>query len=133
MERRVGDAVGTSADRPADDLAGNGDPHQMDCVDLATNLTSYLLILERHKLLRHHTVGPVFVKENPLRGMSGWPHYASILIETKSGQQYAVDGWLLASGAPPEIVETQKWYIDDSDILFGKTGPVIAASERQGS
>ncbi len=57
MERRVGDAVGTSADRPGDDLSGNGDPTQMDCVDVATNMTSYLLILERHKLLRHHTVG----------------------------------------------------------------------------
>ena len=39
-------------------LAGNGDPTQMDCVDIATNLTSYLLVLERHKLLRHHSVGP---------------------------------------------------------------------------
>ena len=44
MERRVGDATGTSADRPADDLEGNGDPTQMDCVDVATNLTSYLLV-----------------------------------------------------------------------------------------
>ncbi len=127
MERRVGDAIGTSADRPADDLEGNGDPTQMDCVDIATNLTSYLLILERHKLLRHHSVGPVFTKEDWRRGFSGWPHYAAILVESKSGQQYAVDGWLLASGKPPEIVETQKWYIDDSDILFGKKGPVTAA------
>ena len=46
-QHHVGDVVGTSADRPADDLAGNGDPTQMDCVDVATNLTSYLLILER--------------------------------------------------------------------------------------
>ncbi len=121
MERRVGDEVGTSADRPADDMAGNGDPTQMDCVDIATNLTSYLIILDRHKLLRHHSVGPVITKEDWLRGFSGWPHYAAILKENKTGQQYAVDGWLLASGKPPEIVETQKWYIDDSDILFGKT------------
>src|ERR1700693_5035582 len=59
MERRVGDVVGTSADRPGDDFAGNGDPTQMDCVDIATNLSSYLLILERHKLFRHHSVGPI--------------------------------------------------------------------------
>jgi hypothetical protein len=121
MERRVGDVVGTSADRPADDMAGNGDPTQMDCVDIATNLTSYLLILDRHKLLRHHSVGPVITKEDWLRGFAGWPHYAAILKDNKTGQQYAVDGWLLASGKPPEIVETQKWYIDDSDIVFGKT------------
>ena len=128
MERRVGDATGTSADRPADDLAGNGDPTQMDCVDVATNLTSYLLVLERHKLLRHHSVGPVVVKEDLRRGLSGWPHYAAILKESKSGQQYAVDGWLLARGDPPEIVESEKWYIDDSDLLFGKTPTVTAAN-----
>jgi hypothetical protein len=119
MERRVGDVVGTSADRPGDDLAGNGDPTQMDCVDIATNLSSYLLILERHKLLRHHTVGPVFAKEDLRRGISGWLHFAAILIENKSKQEYAVDGWLLASGKPPEIVEREKWYIDDSSIVFG--------------
>ena len=128
MERRVGDATGTSADRPADDLAGNGDPTQMDCVDVATNLTSYLLVLERHKLLQHHSVGPIIVKEDLRRGFSGWPHYAAILKESKSGQQYAVDGWLLARGDPPEIVESEKWYIDDSDLLFGNTSTVTAAN-----
>ncbi len=119
METRVGDVIGTSADRPADDMAGNGDPTQMDCVDIATNLTSFLLVLERHKLLRHHSVGSVFTKEDLRRGFAGWPHYAAILVEGKSGQHYAVDGWLMASGKPPEITETQKWYIDDSDIVFG--------------
>jgi hypothetical protein len=128
MERRVGDAVGTSADRPGDDLSGNGDPTQMDCVDIATNLSSYLLVLERHKLLRHHSVGSVFAKEDLRRGLSGWLHFAAILIENKSKQQYAVDGWLLASGQPPEITEVEKWYIDDSNILFGNKAPITTGS-----
>jgi hypothetical protein len=128
MERRVGDVTGTSADRPADDMAGNGDPTQLDCVDVATNLTSYLLVLDAHKLLRHHSVGPVVVKEDPLRGLSGWPHYAAVLQDGKSAQRYAVDGWLLARGVPPEIVEMEKWYIDDSDILFG-TKPTVTAAK----
>ncbi len=123
-ERRVGDVVGTSADRPGDDLAGNGDPTQMDCVDVATNMTSYLLILEHHKLLRHHVVGAVYMKEDLRRGMSGWLHYAAILVENKTGQRFAVDGWLLASGKPPEIIEAEKWYIDDSNILFSNAAPV---------
>ncbi len=124
MERRVGDVVGTSADRPGDDLAGNGDPTQMDCVDVATNMTSYLLILERHNLLRHHGVGAVYLKEDLRRGFSGWLHYAAILVENKTGQRFAVDGWLLASGKPPEIIEAEKWYIDDSNILFSNAAPV---------
>jgi hypothetical protein len=128
MERRVGAATGTSADRPADDMAGNGDPTQMDCVDVATNMTSYLLILDRHQLLHHHSVGPVIVKEDPFKGLSGWPHYAAILKEAGSGQQFAVDGWLLARGVPPEIVSVDKWYIDDSDILIGKKDPVATAA-----
>lgn len=131
MERRVDAVVGTSDDRPGDEFGLSGDPTQMDCVDVATNLSSYLLILERHKLLRHHSVGSVFVKEDYRRGTSGWTHYAAILVETKSKQQYAVDGWLLASGQPPEIVETEKWYIDDADILFGNKGAVAAAGEPQ--
>ncbi len=119
METRVDKEVGTDADRPGDDGMGNGDPTQMDCVDVATNLSSYLLILERQKLLHHHSVGSVYVKEDIRRGFSGWTHYAAILVETKSKQRYAVDGWLMASGQPPEIVETEKWYINDSDLLFG--------------
>jgi hypothetical protein len=119
MEQRVGDVVGTSADRPGDDLQGVGDPTQMDCVDVATNLTSYLLILERHQLLRHHSVGPVYVKEDLRRGFSGWTHYAAILVETKTTHRYAVDGWLLASGTAPEIVAAEQWYINDTDVVFG--------------
>ena len=129
MEHRVDAAIGTANDRPGDDFAGSGDPSQMDCVDVATNLSSYLLILDRHHLLRHHSVGGVYVKEDYLKGYSGWTHYAGILVETATGQKFAVDGWLLASGKPPEIVEIQKWYIDDSDILIGKgSGPPAPAS-----
>ncbi len=131
MERRVGDVVGTSADRPADDMAGSGDPSQMDCVDVATNLSSYLLILERHQLLRHHSVGGVFVKEDYRRGLSGWTHYAGILIEKGSNQKYAVDGWLLASGKPPEITAVEKWYIDDGDIVFGNAASLTTGSTPQ--
>lgn len=126
MGHRADTAVGTAGDRPGDDLAGNGDPGQMDCVDVATNLTSYMLVMERHKLFRHHSVGSMHVKEDLRRGIDGWTHYAGILVENKTKQQYAVDGWLLASGKPPEIVETERWYIDDNDLLFGGKGAVAA-------
>jgi hypothetical protein len=119
MEKRVGDAVGTSADRPGDDIAGVGDPTQMDCVDVATNLASYLLILQRNGLLKHHEVGTVYVKENITRGFEGWTHYAAIIVD-RSGQKYAVDGWKLASGIPPEIVEVERWYIDNKDIAYSQ-------------
>lgn len=131
MERRVDAEVGTANDRPGDDFAGSGDPSQMDCVDVATNLSSYLLVLDRHQLLRHHSVGPVFVKEDYRKGFSGWTHYAAVLVEKSSNQKYAVDGWLLASDKPPEITEVEKWYVDDSDIVFGAAGKVASTGEQR--
>lgn len=117
MEKRVGDVVGTSADRPGDDLAGGGDATQMDCVDVATNLTSYLLVMQYNGLLLHHSVGNVTVKEDLRRGLDGWTHYAAVLVEQNSKQKFAVDGWKLASGKPPEIIEVQRWYIPDAAIV----------------
>jgi hypothetical protein len=118
MEKRVGDVVGTSGDRPGDDFYGAGDPGQMDCVDVATNMTSYLLVLESNGLLKHHAVGPLYVKEDIRKGLSGWTHYAAMIVESQTKQKYAVDGWLLPSGKEPEIVEVEKWYIDDRDIAM---------------
>jgi hypothetical protein len=116
MEKRVGDVVGTSADRPGDDFQGAGDPTQMDCVDVATNLTSYLIILNTSGLIKHHTIGSVYVKEDIRKGLSGWTHYAATIVESATKQKYAVDGWLLPSGQEPEIVEVERWYIDDREI-----------------
>jgi hypothetical protein len=111
IERRVGEAIGTSADRPGMDFAASGDPTQQDCVDEATNTTSYLLILERNGLLRHHSVGTPFSKENLLRGVAGWPHWTAVLKEKGSGQRWAVDSWIYANGENPAIVEAERWYI----------------------
>ncbi len=111
MERRVGDVIGTSADRPGMDFTASGDATQQDCVDEATNTTSYLLILERNGLLKHHTVGTPFSKENLLRGVAGWPHWTAVLKETANSQRWAVDSWIYANGENPAIVEVEQWYI----------------------
>jgi hypothetical protein len=117
METRTGDVIGTSADRPGMDFSASGDPTQQDCVDEATNTTSYLLILERNGLLKHHTVGTPFSKENLLRGVAGWPHWTAVLKENANGQKWAVDSWIYANGENPAIVEAEKWYISSLDQL----------------
>jgi hypothetical protein len=117
MEKRTGDVIGTSADRPGMDFEGSGDPTQQDCVDEATNTTSYLLILERNSLLKHHTVGTPFSKENLLRGVAGWPHWTAVLKENSNAQKWAVDSWIYANGENPAIVEAEKWYISSLDAL----------------
>jgi hypothetical protein len=116
MERRVGDVVGTKDDRPGMDFAASGDPTQQDCVDEATNTTSYLTVLQTHGLLKHHTVGPPFSKENFLRGVAGWTHWTATLIDT-GGQRWAVDSWIYGNGENPAIVEADKWYMGTLDEL----------------
>jgi hypothetical protein len=121
MERRTGDVIGTKDDRPGMDFAASGDPTQQDCVDEASNTTSYLLVLAHNNLLRHHTVGTPFAKENFLRGVAGWTHWTAVIRENANGQTWAVDSWIFANGENPAIVETEKWYIASLDQLPAAT------------
>lgn len=121
MERRTGDVIGTKDDRPGMDFMASGDPTQQDCVDEASNTTSYLLVLAHNKLLRHHTVGTPFAKENYLRGVAGWTHWTAVIHETANGQKWAVDSWIFANGENPAIVETEKWYMSTLDQLPSAT------------
>lgn len=117
METRTGKVIGTDKDRPGMDFAASGDPTQQDCVDEATNTTSYLLVLQHNNLLKHHTVATPFSKDNLLRGVAGWPHWTAVLQETGSGQRWAVDSWIYANGENPAVVEVEKWYIDSLNNL----------------
>lgn len=117
MERHVGRIIGTSNDRPGMDFAASGDPTQQDCVDEATNTTSYLVVLANNDLLKHHTVGTPFAKENYLRGIAGWTHWTAVLRETETGETWAVDSWIHANGENPAIVPTREWYITGLESL----------------
>ena len=113
IERRVGAVIGTASDRPGMDFAASGDPTQQDCVDEATNTTSYLVFLKGQGLIKHHEVEQPFAKENYLRGIEGWTHWTAVLRENTSGVRWAVDSWIYANGENPAVVEADKWYIAD--------------------
>jgi len=118
MERYVGEKIGTSADRAGMEFSGSGDPTQQDCVDEATNTTSYMLVLQHNGLLKHHTVGRPFSKGNVLvGGVSQWPHWTGVLIETENQTKWAVDSWIYDNGVNPAVIEADKWYIKDLDSL----------------
>ncbi|MEL7542295.1 MAG: hypothetical protein AAGJ70_00820 [Pseudomonadota bacterium] len=122
LETEIGRRVGTSNDRPGMDYAGSGDPGQLDCVDEATNTTSYLMLMAHNGLLKHHTVGTPFSKGNVLiGGVSQWPHWTAVLTEKEGGQRYAVDSWIHENGENPSVVKAEKWYIDDLDNLPAPT------------
>lgn len=111
IERKVGREIGTDKDRPGMDFTASGDPTQQDCVDEATNTTSFLTLLHSQGLIKHHDVGIPFAKENYLNGIEGWTHWTAVLKERGSGQRWAVDSWIYANGENPAVVEAEKWYI----------------------
>jgi len=111
IERTVGARIGTDKDRAGMDFAASGDPTQQDCVDEATNTTSYLTFLKAQGLIKHHDIGVPFAKENYLNGIEGWTHWTAVLKEHGSGQRWAVDSWIYANGENPAVVEAEKWYI----------------------
>ena len=119
IETRVGDVpeIGTKDDRPGMDFAGSGDPTQQDCVDESTNTTSYMTVLQFNGLLRHHTVGVPFAKENYLRGIAGWTHWTAVLIENANQQHWAVDSWIYANGENPAVVKVDEWYMSTLNNL----------------
>ena len=121
LETEVGKRIGTSADRPGMDYAGSGDATQQDCVDEATNTTSYLLFLYKRGLIKQHTVEIPIAKGRIWRGMKNWPHWTAILKEKKTGQKYAVDSWYFENGENPAVVKLEEWYIKDLDDLPGST------------
>jgi hypothetical protein len=117
METRVGKVIGTDKDRAGMDFEGSGDPTQQDCVDESTNTTSYMLVLQNNGMLKFHTVGTPFSKDQLWRGVAGWTHWTAVLKETASGQRWAVDSWIYANGENPAIVEVEKWYINELNDL----------------
>jgi hypothetical protein len=122
IERKVGERLGIN-DRAGMEFDGSGDPTQEDCVDEATNTTSFLLILQKHGLLKYHTVQIPFSKGDLLRAtlqgdpVKYWPHWTAVLEETKTGQRYAVDSWIYANGENPAVVKVEDWYIKDINNL----------------
>ena len=120
METDVGKKLGIK-DIAGMQFSASGDPSQMDCVDEATNTTSYLLVLKSNGLIKQHTVEGTMSKENlakglvKLRPVEYWPHWTAVLKETKSRQKYAVDSWLFNNGENPAVVKVEDWYIKDND------------------
>jgi hypothetical protein len=116
VEVEVGAKLGIK-DRAGMQFIASGNPTQQDCVDEATNTTSYLLVLQSNGLLKHHTVEGTMYKQNLARGLATlnpvkyWPHFAAVLKEKKSGQKYAIDSWSGANGENPAVVKVEDWYI----------------------
>jgi hypothetical protein len=118
IDVKVGAKLGIK-DRAGMQFSASGDPEQLDCVDVATNTTSYLLVLQNNGLLKYHTVDATMSKENLVKGFAQlnpvkyWPHWSAILKETKTGQKWAIDRWPFDQGENPAVQKVEEWYIPD--------------------
>jgi hypothetical protein len=120
IDVKVGNKLGIK-DRAGMQFASSGDPAQLDCVDVATNTTSYLLVMQANGLIKHHSVAMTMSKENLLKGMvqlnpvKYWPHWSAILQEKETGQKWAVDRWPFDQGENPAVQKVEDWYIKDNE------------------
>jgi len=101
--------VGTATDRPSMDFLGSGDESQQDCVDEATNTTSYLLLLQRHDLIHHHHVERPFAKDSATR----WTHWAALIRDKRSGNRFAIDSSSSPNGVNPTVQAAASFYVPD--------------------
>lgn len=101
---RVAGTTGRIAYAGADTKTG---PTQMDCIDLTANITEFLIVLDRAKLLKYHRVGEPVSRGLFIDGRR--PHTTPVIVETANGSQWSVDSWTRAYGQNPEIMTISEW------------------------
>lgn len=116
LEQRVGPVTGTSSDRDYRDLGSGGDPSQMDCIDEASNTTSYLLLLRQNGLLRHHSIAHPVSKGFLINFV--YPHFTAVLVENSGGARFAVDSWVFTNGEKPIVTPLDTWYETKSETFY---------------
>jgi hypothetical protein len=106
FERLVGRRTGTLVHQQ-DSRFNLGDPTQLDCVDDSVNTWTYLTILTRAGLLRYHSVVGLAHRGTLLTlDFSN----TAVLVETASGERFAVDPWLGEAGVPPPVIPLELWF-----------------------
>ena len=106
-ERRVAAEAGSADDVAGLDLGNARIRGQMDCIDEATNTTSYLLVAKENGLLRFHTVGRPVARGYFLDGR--YPH-ATAVVKADDGVAYAIDSWPIGNGKPPLVMTLDEWF-----------------------
>jgi len=110
IERKVGPVVGSDKDLGQLQLKMAGHRGQQDCVDEATNTTSYLLLMQENGLLKHHKV-----KKPSGRGFfldGRWQHFSAVVEDTDAHTDWVVDSWPRDNGKLPVVMPLKTWMSD---------------------
>lgn len=119
FERRLIAELGGHARHSGFYPAGSEVAGEMDCLDLSTNTTALLLVLEQHGLLRHHDI-----KRPEARGIFIYgAHATAVVLDKETGTEWAIDPWQTAAGAPPDVMPLAQWFAETGSphIITQKT------------
>jgi hypothetical protein len=105
LEAFVGRQTGTLGDAPGMGLHWDPDG-QLDCIDEATNSTTYLRMMAADGLIRFHEVG---LPANRFV-MSAWgPSNTATIRQTATGKTYAVESYFGYNGDPALVMPLDVW------------------------
>lgn len=104
MYRWSAEQTPIGADRGGN-LADEGRPGSMDCIDHSRTTDGFLRLLERQGWLRFHRVAPIVVRHRWIFGQ----HFTAVIDETAGGTSFAVDSWFVNNGELPVIMPLEEW------------------------
>jgi len=108
-------------------------PGQLDCIDESINTTTFLHVLERGGLFKHHKV----IKRAYRRAIFD-QHWTGQIEVLASGDRYVIDTWFYANGEMPVVQPTEDWldisiftsYTNNSaDTRTSDKGPSVSQQE----
>ena len=106
LENTVGAITGTWRDL-AGNVAGSGQPGQLDCISESKNTTTYLHLLFDDGLLKWHDIGERVVRHPLIFNV----HWTAVIVERSNGERFAVDSWFQDNGQPPYIQPLRDWLL----------------------
>lgn len=94
---------------------------EMDCLDVATNTTALLVVLDELGFVRHHKI------ERPTaRGVLIYgPHATAVIRDLSSGLDWAIDPWHNAPGTRADILPLDEWF---AEVGGGHIAPPATAA-----
>jgi hypothetical protein len=107
FDRESGRAAGTVGRIARAGAETKSGPSQMDCIDLAANITELLIVLERNNILKYHRAGDPVSRGLIVDGRQ--PHTTPVIVDIDSGTQWSVDSWTKAYGQSPDIMTISEW------------------------
>lgn len=105
IESIVGPATGTFKDGKGMSFFGSNNPGQLDCVDEANNVTSYLIVLAENNILNWHNI----LKPTWKWPLFSWNHYVARIQDISTKENWIIDSGINPNAGEPLIITEKQW------------------------